>query len=94
MNINRIPGALWPLLYGAVYVGLQTFVAAQWPDTPPAYLLGLMAALGVLQGAIKVLWPAPTVPLADQPPGAAGLPRGAPTPPAPKQPGKVSRFLL
>lgn len=94
MNINRIPGAVWPVVYGAVYVGLQTFVSSQWPDSPPAYLLGLMAALGVLQGAIKVLWPQPVTLLGDQPPGVAGLPRGATEPPAPKQPGKVSRFLL
>ncbi len=35
MNINRIPGAVWPVLYAAIYLGLQTFVSAQWPDTPP-----------------------------------------------------------
>ena len=95
MNINRIPGAVWPVLYGAVYLGLQTFVAAQWPDTPPAYLLGLMAALGVLQGAIKILWPEPTVPLQDIPPGAAAAPRGAAvTPVTVATPGKVNRFLI
>ena len=98
MNINRIPGAVWPVVYGAVYLGLQTFVSAQWPDTPPAYLLGLMAALGVLQGAIKVLWPQPTVPLQDGaalPTGAAAAPRGAvEAQPVKAQPGKVSRFLF
>ena len=89
MNIDRIPGAVWPVLYGAVYLGLQTFVAAQWPDTPPAYLLGLMAALGVLQGAVKVLWPAPAMPLQD------AAPRGEMAAPEPVAgPGKVSRFFV
>ena len=89
MSINRIPGAVWPVLYGAVYLGLQTFVAAQWPDTPPAYLLGLMAALGVLQGAVKVLWPAPVEPLPD------AAPRGTMAAPEPVTgPGKVSRFFV
>ena len=88
MSINRIPGAVWPVLYGAVYLGLQTFVAAQWPDTPPAYLLGVMAALGVLQGAVKVLWPAPAEPLQD------AAPRGAALPEPVTGPGKVSRFFV
>ena len=88
MSINRIPGAVWPVLYGPVYLGLQTFVAAQWPDTPPAYLLGLMAALGVLQGAVKVLWPTPTVPLQE------AAPRGAALPEPQIGPGKVSRFFV
>jgi len=97
--IDRLPGAVWPILFGAIYAGLQVFVSAQWPDAPPATVLGIMTALGVLMGALKVLWPTPTVPLA----GAAALPagvaadaspRGAVAQPTPKQPGKVSRFLL
>ncbi len=66
----------------------------------PAAVLGLMAALGVLQGLVKVLWPTPTVPPqdgGDLPTGAAAAPRGASATPAPKPPpapGKVSRFLV
>lgn len=89
MTISNLPGAIWPILFGAIYAGLQTFVSAQWPDAPPASVLGIMTALGVLMGAIKVLWPQPATP--ELPPGAtaqAGM--VAPT----KQPGKVRRFLI
>jgi len=31
MTINNLPGAIWPILFGAIYAGLQVFVSAQWP---------------------------------------------------------------
>lgn len=100
MTINNLPGAIWPILFGAIYAGLQVFVSAQWPEAPPATVLGIMTALGVLMGAVKVLWPEPkpaTVSDANLPPGAsaqAGLAApGAAVAPV-KQPGKVQRFLI
>ena len=92
MTIDRLViGAIWPIVYGAIYLGLQTFVSAQWPDTPPAYVLGIMALLGGLQGAIRLLWP--QTPAA--PDGAAAAPRGMVAPETPKaQPGKVARFFI
>jgi len=70
MTINNLPGAVWPILFSAIYTGLQVFVSAQWPEAPPATVLGIMTALGVLMGAIKVLWPTP------KPPTAQATPRG------------------
>ena len=91
MTINNLPGAVWPILFGAIYAGLQVFVSAQWPTAPPATVLGLMTALGVLMGAVKVLWPQTPAP----PDGAAAAPRGMVAPETPKaQPGKVVRFFI
>ncbi len=70
MTINNLPGAIWPILFAAIYAGLQVFVSAQWPEAPPATVLGLMTALGVAMGALKVLWPEP------RPETPAALPLG------------------
>jgi hypothetical protein len=93
MTINNLPGAVWPILFGAIYAGLQVFVSAQWPDAPPATVLGLMTALGVAMGAVKVLWP--QTPAATPPDGAAAAPRGLAAPEPPKaQPSKMARVLI
>lgn len=94
MTINNLPGAIWPILFGAIYAGLQVFVSAQWPTAPPATVLGIMTALGVAMGAVKLLWPQPTPePAADLPPGVSAQ-AGMTAPEPQKQPGKLSRFLL
>lgn len=90
MSINKLPAAVWPLIYGAVYLALQTFVAAQWPGTPPAYVLGLMALLGGLQGTIKLIWPDPKAP--ELPPGVSAQ-AGMAGPAAPQE-SKLTRFLF
>lgn len=87
MTINNIPGAVWPILFGAIYAGLEVFVRAQWPEAPPATVLGLMTALGVAMGAVKVLWP--QAPIIEPPSGVASAPMAAP-----EERGKLSRFLL
>ncbi len=101
MTINNLPGAIWPILFGAIYAGLQVFVSAQWPEAPPATVLGIMTALGVLMGALKVLWPEPKAQAEypQPPPGVqaqAGLagPGQGPGPGPEKQPSKVVRFLV
>lgn len=99
MTINNLPGAIWPILFGAIYAGLQVWVSAQWPEAPPATVLGIMTALGVLMGAVKVLWPQPKTPSADAnlPPGAsaqAGLAAPGGASGAVRQPGKVQRFFV
>ncbi len=91
MTINNLPGAIWPILFGAIYAGLQVFVSAQWPDAPPASVLGIMTALGVLMGALKVLWPEPKVP--ELPPGVSAQ-AGMAGPGATQQPGKVAKFFI
>lgn len=88
MSIDKLPGAFWVILFGAIYAGLQAFVTAQWPDAPPAAVLGAMTGLGVLMGAVKVLWPQPELP-----PNAQAAPRGLAAP-APPQESKVKRFLF
>lgn len=90
MSIDKIPGAIWPILFGALYAGLQVFVSAQWPDAPPASVLGIMTALGILMGAVKVLWP--QAPGPELPPGVSA--QAGMVAPQAKQPGKVSRFFL
>ncbi len=91
MSINNLPGAIWPILFSAIYAGLQVFVSAQWPDAPPAAVLGIMTALGVAMGAVKVLWPqAQEVVL---PPGVSAQ-AGMVAPEPDKKPGKVARFLV
>ena len=92
MTINNLPGAIWPILFGAIYAGLQVFVSAQWPDAPPATVLGIMTALGVAMGAIKVLWPEAQSNVL--PPAVAAQARGIATPEPEKKPGKVARFLV
>lgn len=87
MSIDKLPGAFWVILFGAIYAGLQAFVTAQWPDAPPAAVLGVMTALGVLMGAVKVLWPQPDTP------DAQAAPRGLAAP-APQQESKIKRFLF
>lgn len=92
MTINNLPGAIWPILFGAIYAGLQVFVSAQWPDAPPATVLGVMTALGVLMGAVKVLWPEPKAP--ELPPGVQAQ-AGLAAPKMPKaNPGKVAKFFI
>ena len=93
MSINKLPAAVWPLIYGAIYLGLQTFVSAQWPGTPPSYVLGIMALLGALQGTLKLIWPEPPAP--DLLPGvkAQAAPRGLAAP-APQKESKLTRFLF
>lgn len=89
-EVDRIPGAVWPIVFGGIYAGLQVFVAAQWPDAPPATVLGLMAALGVLMGTLKILWPDPPAP--QLPPGVSA--QAGMVAPAEKKPGKISRFFI
>ncbi len=91
MSIDKLPGAFWVILFGAIYAGLQAFVTAQWPDAPPAAVLGLMTTLGVLMGLVKVLWPQPVAPAL--PPGVSAQ-AGMAGPAAPQQESKVKRFLF
>ncbi len=88
--IDRIPGAVWPIVFGGIYAGLQVFVAAQWPDAPPATVMGVMASLGVLMGTLKIMWPDPKAP--ELPPGVSA--QAGMAAPAGKKPGKVSRFFI
>lgn len=53
LMIDRIPGAVWPIVYTAIYLGLHRSSPAQWPDTPPSYILGAMVTLGALQGLLN-----------------------------------------
>lgn len=89
-EVDRIPGAVWPIVFGGIYAGLQVFVAAQWPDAPPATVLGLMAALGVLMGTLKILWPDPPAP--QLPPGVSA--QAGMVAPAKKRPSKISLFFI
>lgn len=91
MNIDRVPGAVWPIVYTAIYLGLQSFVSAQWPDTPPSYILGAMVTLGALQGLLKVMWPAPSAP--ELPPGVSAQ-AGLAGPVPEKKPGRINRFFI
>lgn len=92
MSINKLPGAFWIALVGGLGVVAEVFVSAQWPDTPPAWVLAGMAALGVLVGLVKVLWPQDAATAPNLPPGVqaqAGM-----AAPEPQKESKLVRFLF
>lgn len=97
MSIDKLPGAFWIALVGGIGVVAEVFVSAQWPESQPAWVLAGMAALGVLVGLVKVLWPEPKAPAvsdANLPPGVsaqAGL--SAPVA-AQKKESKLTKFLF
>lgn len=56
MSINNLPGAIWPILFGAIYAGLQVFVSAHRPVAPPAEIVRWAQPVLDAQPAARLEW--------------------------------------
>ena len=86
--MSKIPGAFWIGLIGLLAMGVQTFVAVQWPESPPALAAAIVVVAGGLVGLAKALWPEPKV---TPPPDAQAAVRMLESPP---QRSRVSKFFF
>jgi hypothetical protein len=71
MSIDKVPGAFWVGLIGAISSMGTIYLVTQYPANAPAWVAAALTGFSLLVGLAKVLWPTST---ATTPTAQDGLP--------------------